>query len=435
MTIDFCGVTIGRLLVLGWGRTGRAVADYAEAEGLSCVVSEARGLDEHDRAALETRGIVYEESGHSDRFLSDVDAVILSPGVPMRLPLLRDAAARGIPVLSELDLACAAVRPVPIIAVTGTNGKSSVVTLIGELLGRSGQRAEIVGNIGAPFIGAAERKHATDVYIVEASSFQLEQSVSFRPNVAVLLNLAPDHIERHGTMAAYAEAKGRLFRLQTAEDTAVLPGTLSAQFDQGSARRVFFDELPLPADAERLLPHQRENLRAAIAACVAHDPAFDPGSVPIELVVGALRLPFRMTDLGAIRGIRVINDSKATNPHATVAAVHSVDGPVILMLGGRHKGGGYASLRNAIERSGVRTVILFGEARARLNDELDGVSAELRHAKDLKAAVDDAFASARPGDTILFSPACSSYDAYRSFEERGAAFDRLIESRSDAPIG
>ena len=434
MTINVGGARIDRLLVLGWGRTGRAVADYVQTEGVSCAVSERRRLDERDRAALETRGIVYEESGHTGRFLPDVDTVVLSPGVPMHLPLLRDVAARGIPVLSELDLACTAVRPVPIIAVTGTNGKSSVVTLIGELLRWSGQRVEVVGNIGAPFIGAVERRHATDVYVVEASSFQLEQSVSFRPNVAVLLNLAPDHIERHGTMAAYAEAKGRLFRLQTIDDTAILPGALSAQFARGSARRVFFDELPLPADAERLLPYQRANLRAAMAACVAHDPAFDPNRVPIDLVVRTLRLPFRMTDLGVIRGVRVINDSKATNPHATVAALQSIDGPVVLMLGGRHKGDGYSSLRDAIGRSNVRTVVLFGEARARLDDELDGVSAELRHAKDLTAAVDAALTSAQPGDTVLFSPACSSYDAYPSFEERGAAFERLIKSRGESPI-
>jgi len=429
MSIEWNGARVERLLILGWGLTGRAVLEYASSHGATCVVSDARGLDDSERGFLAGRGIEYEDTGHSDRFLRDVDAIVLSPGIAMDLPLLATASKTGLPVFSELDVALEAVRPTPIIGVTGTNGKSSTVTLIGELLRGHGLRVEVVGNIGAPFIGAAGLAGETDVFVVEASSFQLEQSAVFRPDVGVLLNLAPDHLGRHGSMHAYAAAKGRLFQHQRPQDTAVLPRSLESQFNQGNGRRIFYDDVPLPEDALRLPPHQRLNLKAAFAACRALDAAFDSTDLALERVLGALKLPFRMVDVDTVGGVRVINDSKATNPHATIAALRSIDGPIVLLLGGRHKGSGYRALCDAIEGADVRHLVLFGEARERLVAELDGVSPEMQQATDLEAATAAGLVAARPGDALLFSPACSSYDAFRSFEERGETFDRLIRSR------
>ncbi|MFC2099614.1 Mur ligase family protein, partial [Candidatus Bipolaricaulota bacterium] len=424
------GTTVERLLVLGWGLTGRAVLGYASSQDVTCVVSDARWLDDAERGFLAGRSIEYEEAGHSDRFLRNVDAIVLSPGIAMDLPLLSSARALGVPLFSELDVAFEAVHSTPIIGVTGTNGKSSTVTLIGKLLEGIGVRAALVGNIGAPFVGAAGAADATSAFVVEASSFQLEQSVIFRPDVGVLLNLAPDHLGRHGSMHAYAAAKGRLFQHQTPQDVAVLPRDLQSQFDQGDGRRVLYDDVRLPNDARRLPPHQRLNLQAAFAACRALDKGFDPTALPFERVLDALRLPFRMVDVGVVNGVRVINDSKATNPHATIAALQSIDGPIVLLLGGRHKGAGYRALRDVIEAANVRHVVLFGEAGGRLAAELEDISTGTEQTADLEAATATGLAAARSGDTLLFSPACSSYDVFRSFEERGEAFDRLIRSES-----
>jgi len=428
MSIELNGRTVERLLILGWGCTGRAVLEYASSRDVSCAVSDARLLDLEERDALVAWGADCEEGGHTDRFLHDADAIVLSPGIPMDLPLLAEARCLDLPLFSELDMAFEAVRPTPGIGVTGTNGKSSVVTLISKLLEHIGLRAAAVGNIGAPFIAAVDSE--ADVYVVEASSFQLEQSAMFRPDIGVLLNLAPDHLERHGSMASYADAKARLFQQQTARDTAVLPRNLLVRFDQGRARRVVYDDVALPEDAQRLLLHQRCNLQAAIAACSAYDARFDPTDLPIERVIDALRLPYRMVGIGAVDGVRVLNDSKATNPHATIAALRSIDGPIVLLLGGRHKGYGYETLCEAIEGANVRFVVLFGDARERLGTELAGISAKIRHVADLEAATVTGFELARLGDTLLLSPACSSYDAFRSFEERGEAFDRLVRSQA-----
>jgi len=430
MNLQIEGARIDRLLMLGWGLTGRAVLEHARSRGVACSVSDSRPLEPSEREMLAARGVAYEEGGHTSRFLCDADAIVLSPGIRMDLPLLADANERRIPIFSELDVAWAAVRSTPIIAVTGTNGKSSVVTLIGALLHGHGLRPMVVGNIGVPFVGEIEAAESVDLFVVEASSFQLEQSAIFRPDVGVLLNLAPDHLERHGTVASYAAAKGRLFRRQGPDDTAVMPEDLAAQFTQGSAQRVTYHRVPLPANAGRLPPHQRANLQAAIAACKAFDPSFDPSSVPVDRVLDAVRLPYRMADVGIVDGVRVIDDSKATNPHAAIAALAAIDGPIVLMLGGRHKGFGYDALRDAVNASRVRSIVLFGEAGARLSRELQGADAGMAEAAGLAEAVSIALSSAHPGDVLLFSPACSSYDAYRSFEERGAAFDRLIQSQS-----
>jgi len=430
MSLCVDGRSVRRVVVLGFGVTGRAVADLCLKRGLAVAVSDAAALTDRARGWLRTRGIPYEERGHTARLLGGADAVVLSPGVPLDRPAVVEAGSKGSLILSELDFAQLQAPPVPIIAVTGTNGKGTTVTLIDAILRSAGLRTKLGGNIGTPFASLLDEIDGTDAVVLEVSSFQLEQSEWFRPRVGVVLNLAPDHLERHRTMAAYAEAKGRLFRLQNESDVAVLPSLLRGAFPQGRGRRRFYDDPspPLPSWSDRLSPHNRLNLAAALAAAEALVPDLDPAELPFGLLRDAFALPHRMTNVGSFHGVGVIDDSKSTNAHAAIAALRAVDGPVVLLLGGRPKGAGYEALGEEIERRDVRRIVLFGEAAGRLSATLGRAGADLVEADDLEQAVSLGFASARPGDTLLFSPACSSFDAFADFGARGDAFVELVRS-------
>jgi UDP-N-acetylmuramoylalanine--D-glutamate ligase len=430
MSLRLGSATVERLLVVGFGVTGRAVCQYAVKHNTKTFLSEQRELTNGECAWLGENGLPYEDGGHTDRALAGINAIVLSPSVPLTLPLIEHAKRCGIPVYSELDLAALVSAVRPIVAVTGTNGKSSTVTLIGDLLRFCGREAPVVGNIGVPLINVADDVGRYDAIIVEVSSYQLEQSVAFRPDVGVLLNLEPDHLAHHETMEAYAEAKGRLFRLQTPDDVAILPSELANRFPQGAARRVFYDDerLSLPDGAERLSLHQRANLRAALCACEALLPGTDWRQVPIDRILAALRLPHRMEEIGFVDGVRAIDDSKATNPASTTAALAAIDGPTVLLLGGRSKGAGYEVLREAVETSAVRRIVLFGESGKWLSGLFEGHPLDC--VSDVEAAVRVGLEAARPGDTLLFSPACSSFDQFCSFEERGEEFARAIRLRA-----
>ena len=431
MSVEIDGRPIRRLLVLGLGVTGAAVVAFGQQAGLAVVVSEAGALSEDQRKRLDASGIAYEEGGHTERFLDAVDAVVLSPGVPPDAPIPQAARARGALVLSELDFAAAESGATPIVAVTGTNGKGTTVTLIDEILRFAGMKTVLGGNIGTPFVSLLDRAAASDAIVLEVSSYQLEPCDRFRPKVGVLLNLTPDHLARHGTMAAYAAAKGRLFQQQESDDVAVLPIALGETFLQGRAVRRFYDTPfpPMPAGSDDLSPHNRLNLAAALTAVDALAPGLDLGGLSIDQLEGAFRLPHRLEDLGVFDGVRAINDSKSTNGDSSIAALRSIDGPVVLLLGGRHKGGGYEALAREIRARDVRVVVVFGEAAPRLAETLEAEGVRPRRAEDLEVAVAFGFEVARPGDTLLFSPGCSSFDAFPDYATRGEAFTELARSR------
>ena len=423
---------INHVAVLGFGRTGRAVTNFLLSHDIKPFVSDAASLSESDHSFLADQGIRYEEARHTDGGLIHADLIVLSPGVDPNLPLLADAQRREALILSELDLAYYVAPTRPIIAVTGTNGKSSTVRLIEALLHRHGVSAVVAGNIGIPFIAVAKEAAANDAIVLEVSSFQLEQSALFHPHVAVLLNLTPDHMERHRTMTAYTNAKKRLFLNQTCDDIAVLPADLAGSIRDLKARQILFDTLELPSlpYLEGLYPHQRDNLRAAIAACSAVVSEFDLACLRPEDIQGALDLPFRLCNEGWVAGVRVVNDSKSTNAASTSAALRSFECPVVLILGGRHKQRGYVQLAELVASRLVRKVILYGEAAHGLRETLRvaGYSRTEIHSH-LEQAVSAGLAAALPDDVLLFSPACASYDQYRDYLERGEAFTRLIHSQ------
>jgi len=432
MTVAVAGRKIDNILVLGFGLTGRAVVEFCLERQIAVSLSETRGLADVERSWLAERRVPFEEGGHTERLLAGADAVVLSPSVPADHPIVSASRAAGLLDLSELDLAFTQVGEIPVIAVTGTNGKGTTVSLIDSILRRVGRAPCLGGNIGTPFVSLLGDLASCDVIVLEVSSFQAEQSRLLRPHVAVLLNLTPDHLDRHGSMNAYAEAKGRLFRLQARDDVAILPRELNEAFSQGAGRRVFFDAPPpaLPPGAERLSPHNRANLAAAGTAASALDPNLSVRSLSLGALSRAFTLPHRLQDVGVIGGVRIVNDSKSTNADSAVAALRAVDAPTVLLAGGRSKSAGYAALAREIETRTVRSVIVFGEAAAEFATLFESKGIEAVRAGDLEEAVDLGLAEARSGDVLLFSPACSSFDAFRNYAERGEAFLRVIRERS-----
>jgi len=388
-------------------------------------------LDDDDRSDLAARGIPVEERGHSSALLEEIDAVVLSPGVVPSHPVLAEAARRGLAVLSEIDLVTLHAPERTMIAVTGTNGKGSTVRLIEAMLAAAGVKAHVGGNIGTPAISLVNTP-PDEPLVLEVSSFQLEQSVAFRPDVAVLLNLTPDHLDRHGTMAGYAAAKSRLFRLQGPDDVAIFPAALKNVFAAGRARRVFYDGMDAGRTEHRLglPPHVQSNLAAAAAACRALVPGFEVGSVSDKAIRAALHTPHRLDPVGSVSGVRIIDDSKSTNAASTVAAVRATEGPIVLLVGGRWKQGGYQALAGELNAIALRGMVLYGEARDALRGVFRAVAAPVIEAPDLGSAVAAGLDLARAGDTLLFSPACSSYDAFANCLARGDAFVALIRRQS-----
>ena len=355
---------------------------------------------------------------HDLSLLDGADVVVKSGGVPNEAPLAAAALERGIPIWSDAELGYR-ILPAPIAAVTGTKGKTTTTALLGAML-----RAPTAGNIGFALCALDGEVGPGDWIACELSSFQLEHVESFRPRVAVLLNLEPDHLDRHGTLAAYRAAKLRIFENQTAEDVAVVPRGFGPV--PGDARRVEFsakDVLP----AEPLLRglHNRANAAAATAVARA-------AGAPEEEIAAALAsfpgVPHRLEPVAEVGGVAYVNDSIATNVFAVKAALAAyADSPIHLILGGRAKGESFEPLAAAIGPNVLRAYVV-GEAAGEIADALDRAGVEHERPGDLASAVAAAAAAAAPGDVVLLSPACASYDRYASFEERGEEFRMLVRT-------
>lgn len=365
--------------------------------------------------------------GDRSEVVERVRCIVKSPGVPSSAPAVAEARRRGIPVIGELELAWR-LLPNRFVAVTGTNGKTTVAELLGHVWRTAGEPVAVAGNVGTALttlVGAI----APDVTIVcEASSFQLEDSEAFAPECGVLLNITPDHLDRHGDFASYRDAKLRIFANQDADDVAVYNGSdpaLAGVELGGRARKLDFStrigEFPFALPG----PHNAENAAAAAVAA-------DAMGVERDAIASALAsfggVPHRLERVGEINGVAYVNDSKATNPAAAAAAIRSFDGGVHVILGGSVKGGGFSELVAPV-RERCTGAYLIGEAAQQLEDELAAAwAAGVSHARyaDLADAVRAAAAEAQPGETVLLAPACASFDAYRDFEERGEHFRALV---------
>jgi UDP-N-acetylmuramoylalanine--D-glutamate ligase len=401
-------------LVLGLARSGQAAAVALRRRGEEVIgVDASPGLD---LGRLAESGVEIHLGTEEERLLDGVGTVVKSPGVPGEAPLVQAARARGIPVWSEVELGSRLLES-PIVAVTGTNGKTTTSELLGAMLG-----APVAGNVGRALTELDGKVEPGEVVVCEVSSFQLEDIHDFRPRVAVLLNLEPDHLDRHGSLDAYRAAKLRIFENQQEADEAVVPRGFGEV--PGRARRIEFDpsdELP----AEPLIPgaHNRENAAAATAAARALGVADGRIAEALRTFPGVAH---RLEPVAEVGGVRFVNDSKATNTAAARRAVTAYDAPLHVILGGRGKGESYAKL--ALDMAGrTKRAYLIGEEASAIGAalELAGVDHEL--SGDLETAVRSAAKNARQGEIVLLAPACASYDQFHDFEERGDAFRRLVE--------
>ncbi len=387
-----------RVLVVGLARSGEAACAALEASGVEVVGADAKLGNDEDISLLH-----------------GVDVVVKSPGVPGEAALPTAARERGIPVWSEIELG-ARLLPNPLVAVTGTNGKTTTSELLGHILG-----APVAGNVGRPLTALVGEIDDAQVVVCEVSSFQLEDIHELSLAVAILLNLEPDHLDRHGTFEAYRDAKLRVFERA---ETAVVPRGFGPI--PGTAQRIEFeaaDELP----AEPLIPgaHNRENAAAATAAARAL-------GADDETIAAGLRtfhgVAHRLEPVGERGGVRYVNDSKATNTAAARRALVAFAEPLHLIAGGSLKGERFEDFAEAVAKANVVTAYLIGEAAEPLGSALGYAGVPFLVSTTLERAVAEAASVARPGEIVLLSPACASFDQFRDFEHRGEEFRRLVEN-------
>jgi len=449
-----------KVLVVGLGKTGEAAADFLLRRGARVTISEIKTEDELGPLAAEwkARGAAVEAGGHRLKSFLAADLVIPSPGVPP-LPEFRAAQDKGIPVLSEIELAFRCLKGT-MIGITGTNGKSTTATLLHKILKDAGRRARLAGNIGTPLLSFVDRSKDDDLYVTEISSFQLEYIDAFRVSLAVFLNVSQNHLDWHASFDGYFGAKKKLVTAQRETDRAVLNRddalvwglegeARSAVFGFSRARRLargcFLRDgwiVVRDEDERRILPvkdirlpgvHNQENVMAA--ALAARLLGVEPARIR-DSVRAFEGLEHRLERVLTVSGVRFINDSKATTVDATLKAVASFDAPIVLILGGKDKGSDFTQLRRLV-KARVKKVVLVGSAKEKIRKALAGV-VPMEDAASFAEVVPRAFAAASRGDIVLLAPACTSWDMFRNFEERGRAFKRAVRAlakRTERPRG
>jgi UDP-N-acetylmuramoylalanine--D-glutamate ligase len=440
-----------RVLVVGLGKSGLAAARFLKAQGARVTVSDARPATLiAELSELLDQGFMVEAGSHGLLTFRRQDLIVVSPGVPMSTPVLSQVRAMGAHIIGELELGAEYLQG-EVIAVTGSNGKTTTTALIGEILKVAGRATLVGGNIGRPVTAMVEESTAESWSVLEVSSFQLETVETFRPRIALVLNITPDHLDRHGTFEAYAALKARVTEFQTAEDFLVLNGEdkdtqliaakTKAQVYWFSGRRpmrqgafVHGESILFVAregaKAEPVMPvaeiplagaHNVENVLAAI--CAARLAGVESETIRAA-VAGFKAVEHRLEFVREVGGVKYYNDSKATNVDATLKAVEAFAGGVHLILGGKDKGSDYRVLESLL-RERVKTVITIGSAAEKIERQLDGV-VKIERAETLERAVALAHKAAVAGDTVLLAPACASFDQFENYEQRGRVFKELV---------
>lgn len=446
-----------KVLVVGLGKSGIAAAGYCASRGARVCATDAKRADELGDLPQELSELGIELSlGDNDASLVEgAEVVIVSPGVPLTLPLFEEARARGLPVIGEMELAVQQLDR-SIVAVTGTNGKTTTTALIGHIFASSGIRVCVAGNIGTPILSCLDEACAADVVVLEVSSFQMETTPSLKADVAVWLNATEDHVDRHGSFQAYVDSKARLFdqmdangfKIYNANDTVVADrvansggklvpfdaeGGVSGPLCSGNWARCADGELIVytekngehryPLSAARLVGlHNRENMLASLLAAELMDVAPRTAQKALSTFEG---LPHRMQFVAEVDGISFYDDSKGTNVGAVVRALRGFSQPVVLIAGGLTKEADLTPLAAEVEAR-TRKVILIGEAAVEMERLFSGRT-ETERASSMEEAVRKACAAVKPGDAVLLSPACASFDMFRDYNERGDAFQAAVK--------
>jgi UDP-N-acetylmuramoylalanine--D-glutamate ligase len=439
-----------RVLVVGLGRSGVASALFLKSRGARVTVSDAKSEDQlrEEIPALLDQGIAVETGGHGERTFQDQDLIVVSPGVSVDSPALLQARALGAPVIGEIELASEFLSG-RIVAITGSNGKTTTTTLVGEILAKSGLETLVGGNIGTPAISLVPNSTAKTAVVLEVSSFQLETIHRFRPKIAVVLNVTPDHLDRHRTFAAYVDAKARILENQTFDDFAVLnaddptcvelAARTRAQVFWFSRKReveqgAFVDNAQLifrqDNSALQIMPiselplkgaHNIENVLASI--CAAALMGCDPQRIR-DAVREFKAVEHRLEYVTTVKGVEYYNDSKATNVDATIKALESFPGNIHLILGGKDKGSDY-TLLNDLLRERVKSVYTIGTAAEKIQSQIREAAAVVSSGT-IESAIKQASASAAHGDIVLLAPACASFDQFQNYEHRGRVFKELV---------
>jgi UDP-N-acetylmuramoylalanine--D-glutamate ligase len=439
-----------RVLVVGLGKSGVASSMFLQARGAKVTVSDAKAEEQlrGEIPGLLDKGIVVETGKHGERTFRDQDLIVVSPGVPNDVPQLQNARRMGIPVIGEIELSARYLQG-QIIAITGSNGKTTTTTLTGEVIAAGGRKALVGGNIGTPAITFVEQSSPETWVVLEISSFQLETIETFRPHIAAILNVTPDHLDRHGSMENYIAAKARIFENQTEKDFAVLNADDPTTAGMGKALKpqvywfsrrkevergafvrsgqiVFRDAKSeraiMPADEMSLKGmHNLENVLAAVT--MGSLAGIDAAAIR-QAVKDFKAVEHRLEYVTTIRGVQYYNDSKATNVDATIKALESFAGRIHLILGGKDKGSDYTEL-NDLLRERVKRVYTIGAAAEKIESQIKGV-VEIVSAGTLDAAVKKAAEAVEAGDIVLLAPACASFDQFQSYEQRGRAFKDAV---------
>ncbi len=436
-----------KVVVVGFGRTGQAVCDFLLSQGANITVSDKKPESELERVEIYRDKVIYFDTGANRlETLLEADLVVLSPGVPP-LPEVLAAREKGIKVISEIELAFPYLRG-KLIGITGTNGKSTTTTLIYLMLKKSGFRVHLTGNIGHPLISFINKVKPGHLVVTELSSFQLEFTEKFRTDIAVFLNLSPNHLDWHQTFEAYLQAKKKLLDHCHPDDQVIINrddphlwawrqekkqelyafsrkhSVPRGCYLQGS--KIIFklgEEIPVidVNDIRLRGDHNQENVMAASLAARLAGASLTSIRQAIRNFTG---LEHRLEEVRKIRGVLFVNDSKATTVDATIKAIESFDQPIILILGGRDKGGDFSPLRRALKGK-VKQVLLIGEAREKIRQAIQGVC-PLEEAKSFRDLVEKAYDLSSPGDVVLLAPACTSWDMFKNFEERGRLFKKEV---------
>jgi len=437
-----------KVLVVGLAKSGLATAEFLVTKGARVTVTDHLPASELGSTADSAKGLGCSLvlGGHPMEVFTQADFIVVSPGVPLDLPELKEAQQRSIPIIGEMELASRFLQ-LPVVAISGTNGKTTTTALVGNMLKHSGKRVFVGGNIGNPLISIFKEKEPYELAVVEVSSFQLDSMETFHPQVAVLLNISEDHLDRYPSFADYVTSKCRLFANQTEEDTAVVPardplitvrctirsrqlnfsltknsahayldsGWLMCRVMPGPLRRYDLQRWQLPGK------HNQQNLLAAVLAATSMGARPEAIQKTIEIFEP---LPHRMQLIHQWRGIRFYDDSKGTNVDSVVRSIESFSSPIILIAGGRDKEGSYDPLVSLI-RHRVKMLVLLGEARFRLAKALGNLSCTVV-VEDMDGAIQVALGAAVAGDVVLLSPACSSFDQYENYKARGDHFRNLV---------
>ncbi|MGB3728327.1 MAG: UDP-N-acetylmuramoyl-L-alanine--D-glutamate ligase [Thermodesulfobacteriota bacterium] len=435
-----------KILVVGLGKTGQDTINFLLKKGAEVRASDSSPIDKIEETVkkLESMGVIVESGTHTDETFLWAETIVLSPGVPFSIPQVKNAINKNIEVISEVELAWHFVDT-PIIAITGSNGKTTTSTLIARILERNGKRVFLGANIGTPLIQIAGQSDQFDILVLELSSFQLQGIKDFKPHIALVLNISPNHLDHHASFQEYVESKMKIFSNQSEEDWFVynnddqeisryLPEVKSQKvpFSKDSATEgatyngshITFRDHNYDISSTKLLGiHNIENMMAAIAGTAIL--GCDPDLIQDE-INNFKPLEHRNEFVGELSGAKVYNDSKSTSPAATVRALESIASPIILIAGGKDKGVSFEPLKKLVDEK-VRLMILIGESKQRIKSELgEKVPSEL--ADSLKDAIDITKNNIQAEDTVLFSPACSSFDMFNSYEDRGRKFKEIVKT-------